>query len=593
MEQVAKACFLPTRNINRKPFSHLEDASTATATAVNAETTAGREMDSLNKLLGNLELDQSSPIKVDDVDSVVPPEAETTPHIGPIEGKFLKGADGRVYALEVMRLTPRDANYVHNAEKSSGRISPETLAKTDKDMSVSYILRKELINIYAQRKIATLRQALMVEFNAAEEQFRARVAASREATKKPEAPAATTAADGTKKEEEKKEEPVLTPEEEAEREKFASEFNTRYAAITFESLGLEINPNCFLNFEVDTNAEVVKKDEAVARELAELLWDTVLPSVLKGVREGDAAPKDGDALIHMLHRTGVNVRYLGQLARLAKKEEDEDKDFLKEGKQRVHAMPEFWLEMLVVEMLARGVKHVLNGYYKNKEVSASPARSIVSLLNHLFTTLADKKNAEVAPAADGTAAASAGEGKSGKKNKGKKPATAAPAAASTSAAAAAVSEPVDNEFTGPNAAANREATLELLSHTIESRFLFNVSLNPATAATADVNLAFLHSRISLPTLLRRICQSAGLRIATRNFDFTSPTPFNVSDVCGLVPKIKSCEPDVLLPEFHEMLNSSVNMLHQGNLSLAFELAQQAYSVMNTVRSPLLLLIFLS
>jgi hypothetical protein len=42
----------------------------------------------------------------------VPPESVDIPHIGPLEGKILRGSDGRLYALEMTRLTPRDANYV-------------------------------------------------------------------------------------------------------------------------------------------------------------------------------------------------------------------------------------------------------------------------------------------------------------------------------------------------------------------------------------------------------------------------------------------------------------------------------------------------
>lgn len=47
--------------------------------------------------------------KVDDVDEVVP---GGIPHAGPLECKVLLGSDGRDYLLEIMRLTPRDANYV-------------------------------------------------------------------------------------------------------------------------------------------------------------------------------------------------------------------------------------------------------------------------------------------------------------------------------------------------------------------------------------------------------------------------------------------------------------------------------------------------
>jgi protein TIF31 len=59
-----------------------------------------------------------SPIRVDEEDEVVviasdaDAAATTMAHIGPIEGKLLQGSDARVYALDFLRLTPRDANYV-------------------------------------------------------------------------------------------------------------------------------------------------------------------------------------------------------------------------------------------------------------------------------------------------------------------------------------------------------------------------------------------------------------------------------------------------------------------------------------------------
>ena len=49
---------------------------------------------------------------VDLDDEVVPETSEVVPHIGCLEIKVLKGTDGRMYTLEAMRLTPRDANYV-------------------------------------------------------------------------------------------------------------------------------------------------------------------------------------------------------------------------------------------------------------------------------------------------------------------------------------------------------------------------------------------------------------------------------------------------------------------------------------------------
>ena len=49
--------------------------------------------------------------------SLIFKKGTTVPHVGCLEMKVIKGIDGRVYALEAMRMTPRDANYV----KVSGR----------------------------------------------------------------------------------------------------------------------------------------------------------------------------------------------------------------------------------------------------------------------------------------------------------------------------------------------------------------------------------------------------------------------------------------------------------------------------------------
>jgi hypothetical protein len=50
---------------------------------------------------------------VDEVDNLPIDESnQSIQHIGAIESKMIKGSDGRLYAIEFMRLTPRDANYV-------------------------------------------------------------------------------------------------------------------------------------------------------------------------------------------------------------------------------------------------------------------------------------------------------------------------------------------------------------------------------------------------------------------------------------------------------------------------------------------------
>lgn len=541
MEQIAKSLFLPSRTISATPFSHLVDE-------VPAEAAPAVQKDALNKLLGSLENEESSTIRVDNTDSMISEDGLTTPHIGPIEGKFLKGSDGRVYALEMMRLTPIDANYLQT-EKGNKHIAAELLAKTDKDMSVAYVLRQELISVYLQRTIGMQRQELVAEAQKLEAALTA-----------PEVKEGETPAEGA--------EPRKVSDEEKSR--LATEFSAKYAAISAEAMKLELNPNVFLDFGIDVNPDVAQKDEDKARELATFLWEFVLPFVTKQVREGESVPKDANNLVDMLHRMGVNMRYLGQLARLAKENEDDDLKLLSNNKQRIQAMPQFWLEMLVVEIVARAAKHVLNGHYRSsKAVAAAPAQTIATFLNQLFSAISAKNNEDLLKSALNGAAP---ESKSAKKNKKKKAESAA----------------ADQAETDPAVTSVQDKALAHLADTIAARFCYNVSFSASAADstnTADISLDFFRSRITSATLLRRICQVAGIRVATKSYDFASATPFSAEDIISLLPKTKSCEPDVLLPEFHEMLNQSNIALQQGNLPLAYEAAQQAQHIMVQITGP--------
>jgi hypothetical protein len=111
-------------------------------------------------------------------------------------------------------------------------------------------------------------------------------------------------------------------------------------------------------------------------------------------------PCDNEALTNMLHVNGVNMRYLGALARLAREEEQADEDLYKEQKQRIQAMPLYWLELLEIEILARSVKHELAALFKAQpEARKYPAQTITTLLNHIFGADPKVANATTAAAA--------------------------------------------------------------------------------------------------------------------------------------------------------------------------------------------------
>jgi hypothetical protein len=108
-EELRKRLHLAKRDIPLHPFK--VDPNAAAVEPVVADAEEDSRNDPLAKLLKAADSQQSSPIRVDEEDNVDVVN-NAVPHIGPIESKLIQGSDGRTYALELMRLTPRDANYV-------------------------------------------------------------------------------------------------------------------------------------------------------------------------------------------------------------------------------------------------------------------------------------------------------------------------------------------------------------------------------------------------------------------------------------------------------------------------------------------------
>ena len=108
----------------------------------------------------------------------------------------------------------------------------------------------------------------------------------------------------------------------------------------------------------------------------------------------------------------------------------------------------------------------------------------------------------------------------------------------------------------------------------------------AVKAQKLLSLPFLHDRITRITLLRRLCQIAGLRIISRDYDFTSPHPFCRDDIVSVVPLVKSAQQSGPIPEVSDILNQARGCLDEGNLTGAFELSQDASRLLNQITGPL-------
>ena len=348
-------------------------------------------------------LRQSSPIyaevdkRVDVEEEKIEPNATVNTCI-PIEAKGIMGSDQRKYLLDFGRLTPRDANWVPESKGGTGRFE---IARSSSGSSKSTtvvplhleddewtmnVLRPELVTRFTQYTMTKYVQ----EKKKKEEDKK---------KKEEDSGGEKDVGDGKVEKSQAEKDPagkdVEDKKEEQPGKTTLSEEDLQY----FKTLKFNINvflPNMRSFDGVDGEAfEQMKKDEQRVRDAAIFLWDEVIPKITRAVKDGSVQqiPVDGRTLTEFLHRNGVNCRYLGRLATLAKEEEGKDEKTnsdLESGRLAVierRTMPKCWLELLECEMVARASKHLLDSYLTEHGGVAAfqPAQTIASFLSALIS----------------------------------------------------------------------------------------------------------------------------------------------------------------------------------------------------------------
>ena len=541
--------------------------------------TAAADAKAANNAFGlGLGLDEpASPIRIDDEDEAAAADAVSVPHVGPIEGKLIKGSDGRIYVLELTRLTPRDANYVPKSNGGTGLI--EAVAGVDTDLASAYLLRPELLSAYKMSQRETAQNAIVQRYVEEEKLRKEKLVAALAVATKDNA----TEADARH---------PLELEYEAEQAKASASLLEEVSAAdkALAEKDVRVNPNVFFpQFAADIDPAVVQKDEATARELATFLHDIVCPGLTAAVRKGDrATPLDCAAAAQLMHDSGINMRYLGRLARLAREEERSNLERRVQGSVGVYSMPAYWRDLLETEMVARAVKALLNSLFsKNVQMRESPAATVAAVLSAVLSTGAAEVPVQASSAADAVVSASTASKKKSKgKSKGEK------AGASTTSESMDVPAPF-------NAATDSEQVLASLDSLLQSRFLYslndvrtstqgdyNAKRGSAEALPDPVSGGALGSRLSRSMVLRRICQQCGVRVVSRDYSWVGGACVRPEDVVGLVPRIKSCESPVVSSDAAEFLERSKDALKKGDLQNAYRMAQESLQILNQIVGPL-------
>ncbi|KAF3163480.1 Intracellular distribution of mitochondria [Orbilia oligospora] len=221
--------------------------------------------------------------------------------VASVETKGLLGTDGRKYVLDLYRTTPLDILFLEQHWENE-----ETSTRYPHRMAV---LRSELIDSMWKVK---MRQYVNSDLE----------------KKKKEAEAGVS----TDNKKDKKEE---------------------QEAIDLSGLTFSLNPDVFSGQKphTDEEKEQFAKDEEDVRQACQYLTDKVIPGLIDDLKKGDVgSPMDGYSLSRLMHKRGINIRYLGNIANLA----------ASEG-QKLLAVK----VLAEQEMVARACKHHLNSLLRD------------------------------------------------------------------------------------------------------------------------------------------------------------------------------------------------------------------------------------
>lgn len=285
-----------------------------------------------------------------------------------VETKGLLGTDGRKYVLDLYRITPLDIAWLeqHRGEK----VAVEDEKKYPHRMTV---LRPELVESW---RIVKLREYIGKEVEK-------KRASKSEPAKEPEQVDAQTRTGA---------EELLNGDSDSSQEKTneASEAVEKSGAeltngaakpakeeqeketVDVSGFTFSLNPDVFSGQQPQTDEERAEwdVDEAEVRAVCSYLTTEVIPRMVRDMKEGDVAfPMDGQSLVREMHKRGINIRYLGDIARQCQEEGND---------QRVQALGLLCKQ----EMVSRGFKHIAN-----TELKALPLVFAQSCVAHLLNCL--------------------------------------------------------------------------------------------------------------------------------------------------------------------------------------------------------------
>ncbi len=276
---------------------------------------------------------------------VVDIKGETHELVTSIETKGLKGTDGRNYILDLYRSTPLDIEFI---EKNCIGENPYPHRIP--------VIRHEAVIEWWRKKITEY-------ITQKQEQFK------KENEAKTESASKDIKADSKV---ESKDEPKAEPKAE-ESNNQESDNEEKMPQITIPDGLFALNPDVF--YENDINeTEELKQDKELVRDLSKFVSEDLINLFITEIETGfSVSPIDGAQLTQMLHKRGINLRYLGKLL----------KESELRSKNSKHKIFESFIIIITQEIISRSFKHVLSKIINNVPLVILPY-AISHILNLLI-----------------------------------------------------------------------------------------------------------------------------------------------------------------------------------------------------------------
>ncbi|KAL9004261.1 MAG: hypothetical protein Q9188_002925 [Gyalolechia gomerana] len=283
---------------------------------------------------------------------------------GSVETKGLLGTDGRKYILDLYRLTPLDISWLDpywsdgmcHGQKPKERNYPHRMS----------ILRSELVDTYWRVKMSDYVKAELEKKNK-DETLEDGAENSESSNRSIPGNGDATHTNGASAPEERNDESTKDR-----------------GRIDISAFSYSLNPDVFCG-QCPQRAEEKEEwenDEREVRAVADHLHAKIIPELMHDLKEGEVGfPMDGQSLSRLMHKRGINIRYLGKLASLSGTSSPR--------LQALRALAE-------QEMVARAFKHVANRYLKD----LPPAMATCCLAHLLNCLLGSDLNSHPKPQLD-------------------------------------------------------------------------------------------------------------------------------------------------------------------------------------------------